>query len=119
MLDYPERAYKYAEITDYFTDFIQEQEANDPSWITDNIDDLHHHAFNTDYYIIGTFQATQWLGDNVFDIIGIIKEYEEENFGEVSTDLTDPERIVNMYVYIVGEQIVSDWKEAYLSEEVA
>ena len=46
---------------------------------------VHHEIFNTDYYIIGRHQATEWLGDDVFDIIGVVKEYEEDNFGECST----------------------------------
>mgnify|MGYP003142367123 FL=1 len=70
---------------------------------------MHHHAFNTDYYIIGTYQATQWLGDKVFHVIDEIKEYEMFNFGEVNTDFSSPESVVNMYAYIIGEQIVNDW----------
>ena len=42
----------------------------------------------------------------MFEVIEVIKEYEQSNFGEVSTDLSDPEKIVNMYTYIVGEEIV-------------
>ena len=49
--------------------------------------------------------------DEAFNIIGIIKDYEKDNFGEVTTDLSDPEKVVNMYVYIVGEDIVNDYKE--------
>ena len=70
--------------------------------------DLHHELFNTDYYIIGTYQAKQWLGNEAFDIIGIIQEYEQDNFGEVNTDLADPEKVVNMYVYILGEYILQE-----------
>ena len=72
--------------------------------------DLHNELFNTDYYIIGTYQAKQWLGSMVFDVIEIIKEYEQDNFGEVNTDLSDPEKVVNMYVYIVGEQVLGESK---------
>lgn len=71
---------------------------------------LHHEIFNMDYYIIGTHKAKLWLGDRAFDIIGYIQEYEINNFGEVFTDLTSAENIVNMYVYIVGEEIVSDFE---------
>ena len=98
--------YKQDEIKDFFYDYIEEQ---DKEWIVDNKDDLHHHCFNTDYYIIGTYQAKKWLGDHVFEVIEIIKEYENEHFGEVSTDFSDPEKVVNMYVYIVGEQFVYDY----------
>ena len=98
--------YKKDEIKEYFDDYINDQ---DKEWIEDNKDDLHYHAFNTDYYIIGTYKATQWLEDQAFNVIGFIKEYEEFNFGEVFTDLSEPEKIVNMYVYIIGEEIVFDY----------
>ena len=101
--------YKYNEIKEYFNDYIKEND----SALNDNdfIDELHHHVFNTDYYIIGTYQASQWLGDETFNIINFIKEYENDNFGEVYTDFSSPENIVNMYVYIIGESIVSEYKD--------
>ena len=98
--------YNKEEIQNYFYDFLADQ---DEQWIKDNKDDLHYHAFNTDYYIIGTYQAKQWLGDQVFNVIDIIKQYEQDNFGEVNTDLSDPEKVVNMYAYIVGEEIVANY----------
>tara|TARA_E500000081_G_scaffold141207_1_gene158940 strand:+ start:504 stop:842 length:339 start_codon:yes stop_codon:yes gene_type:complete len=110
--------YKKEEIKSYFNDFISDYfEQQDPEWIEDNKDDLHHHAFNTDYFIIGTYKAKQWLGDMAFDVINFIKEYEQDNFGEVNTDLSDPEKVVNMYIYIIGEEIVSDYLNEL--EEVA
>ena len=112
--------YKYDEIKDYFDDFLNEnleyfKENYADSWR----DDLHHEAFNTDYYIIGTYQAEQWLGNKAFDVINIIKDYEQDNFGEVYTDLSEPERVVNMYTYIVGEEIVAEWLNNNPEEEVA
>ena len=98
--------YKREEIQEYFNDFINDQ---GEEWIEENKDDLHHHAFNTDYYIIGTYRAKQWLGDKVFDVIEHIREYEDWHFGEVSTDFSDAERVVNMYTYIIGEEIVSEY----------
>jgi hypothetical protein len=50
------------------------------------------------------------MGDKVFDIIDAIKTYEQDNFGEVTTDLSDPEKLVNMYAYIVGEEVVNEWR---------
>tara|TARA_R100000808_G_C2142107_1_gene149903 strand:+ start:953 stop:1276 length:324 start_codon:yes stop_codon:yes gene_type:complete len=100
--------YKKEEIEEHFTDYINEQ---DQEWIESNLDDLHHYAFNQDYYLIGRYQATQWLGDQVFNVIDHIKEYEQSNFGEVTTDLSEPERVVNMYTYIIGEEVVYEWKE--------
>lgn len=72
--------------------------------------DLHHELFNTDYFIIGYHNAENWLTENVgvFQAINDIKEYEQRNFGEVSTDLSSSEKVVNMYAYIKGEEILGD-----------
>ena len=108
-------AYKYEEIKEHFEDFIKDQ---DKDWIKENFDDLHHHAFNNDYYIIGKNQAKKWLGDEVFNVIDIIKEYEMDHFGEVNTDFSSPEKVVNMYTYIIGEDVVNNWK-TFEANEVA
>jgi outer membrane protease len=102
--------YKREEIKEHFKDFLNENkdylmEHEGDSWT----DDLHHKAFNEDYYIVGTYKATKWLGEMAFSVIGHIKDYEESNFGEVYTDLSDPEKVVNMYTYIVGEEIVNEY----------
>ena len=68
-----------------------------------------------DYYIIGTWQATEWLGDRAFQVIEFIKEYEQDNFGEVFTDLSSPESVVNMFTYIIGEQLVYNESDSFLS----
>ena len=100
--------YKINEIREHFNDFIEDR---GEEWVSENLEDLHHYAFNEDYYIIGRYQATQWLGEEVFNVIDHIKEYEQTNFGEVATDLSEPERVVNMYAYIIGETVVSEWLE--------
>ncbi len=101
--------YKKTEIQEYFNDWIKDQ---DLDWIVENVDDLHHHAFNNDYYIIGRYKATQWLGDQVFNVINHIKNYENDNFGSVNTDFSESEKVVNMYTYIIGEEIVADYVES-------
>jgi len=98
--------YKRKEIQEYFNDSIINY---DKEWIENNQDDLHHEIFNTDYFIIGSYKAKQWMSDEAFNIIRFIKEYEDFNFGEVYTDLSDPEKVVNMYAYIIGEEIVNDY----------
>jgi len=67
--------------------------------------DLHHHLFNEDYFIIGHYQAQQFLGDQAFRAIEYVQDYEKDNFGEVSTEITD-EKIANMFAYIAGEEIL-------------
>ena len=107
-MDINKSSYKYEEIKEHFDDFIKDQSKD---WIEEHKDDLHHEVFNNDYYIIGRHQAKKWLDDEVFNVIDIIKKYENFNFGSVNTDLSDPEKVVNMYTYIVGEDIVNDYKE--------
>jgi len=74
------QAYKYKEIKSHFEDFINE---NGEDWVNEYKEDLHHKIFNTDYYIIGRFEATKWLGDQVFNVINIIKEYENDDTKEL------------------------------------
>ena len=106
-------SYKYEEISNYFNDFINEQ-SNE--WIEDNLDDLHHQAFNTDYFLIGIYKCEQWLSDNAFDCIRTVKDFENDNFGECTTDLSNPEKVVNMYAYIIGEDIVQKFIVSRLTD---
>jgi hypothetical protein len=70
--------------------------------------DMHNIIFNDDYYVIGYYNAEQWLIANtgVFNGISIVQEYELDNFGAISTDLTSSESIVNMLAYIGGEEVL-------------
>ena len=111
------KQYKYEEIKAHFENFIND--SNNKDVVENNLDDLHHEIFNTDYYIIGRYEATKWLGDQVFNIINIIKEYENDNFGSVNTDFSEVEKVVNMYVYIIGEEIVADYINEQEEKKVA
>lgn len=75
--------------------------------------DFHNEAFNMDYFLIGYYNCDQWLKDNgisVYEAIGIITDYEKSNFGEVSTDFTSSEKVVNMLAYILGEEVINECK---------
>ena len=100
--------FKQDEIKSHFQDYLLDCHAGeDVSSLEPS--DLHHEAFNQDYYIIGTWKASQWLENHAFECIEVIKNYEQDNFGEITTDFSSPESVVNMYTYIVGEQVVYDW----------
>ena len=82
---------------------------NDGRLTEDNFDDLHHEVFNTNYFIIGYYEASQWIKENdldVFEIIEFVQGYEIENFGTTTTQ-TNSESMVNMFSYIVGEWAIS------------
>jgi hypothetical protein len=77
--------------------------------IDQHISDLHHYLLNEDYFIIGSYRAEQWLkkdDSSIFEAIETIKDYEQSNFGQVSTDLSSSENVANMLAYILGEQIL-------------
>jgi len=69
--------------------------------------DLHNEVFNMDYYIIGTHEAKETLNEyGIWDAIEKVQMYEKDNFGEIHTDLSDPERLINMLYYIIGEEVL-------------
>ena len=100
--------HKETEIEEYIRDQIKELKEYDKEEYNQLVKDeeLHNQLFNTDYYIIGTYEAKQWLGAFAFEAIEKIQEYENDNFGELTTDLSEPEKVVNMYVYIIGEELL-------------
>jgi hypothetical protein len=112
-----ENYFNKEEIEQHFKDFWLENSsmANDYKDLDELACDVHHECFNNDYYIIGTYQAKQWLGDNAFNAIEIIKNYEQDAFGGLFTDLSDPEKVVNMYTYIVGEEVVHNFFNSFTS----
>jgi hypothetical protein len=112
--DYPQNMHaKIEEIKAYILDRIEEIADYELEMLQEPYD-LGHEIYNTDYYIIGTWQAKQWLGSDVFEVIEAIKYYEQSEFGEVSTDFSSPEAIVNMFVYIVGERNICEMVEEYI-----
>ena len=101
--------YKREEITEYFDDWLADtMQSQGHEWIKDNLEDLHHHAFNTDNYIIRTERAINWMGSYCWDIMQFVKSYEIDTFGELTINITNPGHLVNVCAYIIGEGIVSD-----------
>ena len=94
------------ELTDYINDL-----KNDGVLTNDNKDDWHFHAFNEDYYIIGYYNASEWLkrhNIDIFEAIQICNQYEIDNFGETSNKYDNSESVVNMLVYIYGEELINE-----------
>lgn len=90
------------------------------------LNEIHHEVYNTGYFVIGRYQAEQYLvqSGGVFNAIAEIQDYEENNFGEVITDLSEAEKVCNMLAYIRGEEILNsldtirdNWDEE-LTEEL-
>ena len=83
---------------------------NDGRLLDMEISEIHNEVFNTDYFIIGYYDAEQWLVKNygIFNAIEKITEYENDNFGEVNTKLDNSESVCNMLVYILGEELMQE-----------
>jgi len=82
---------------------------NDGVLTDENKDEWRYYAFNEDYYIIGYYQASEWLkkhGIGEFEAVGICQQYEKDNFGECNTIYDNSEKVVNMLAYIYGEEII-------------
>jgi hypothetical protein len=74
--------------------------------------DLHNEVFNTDYYIIGTYLAKEALREyDVFEAVELVQTYEENEFGEIYTELSNPEKLINMVYYIIGQEVIDDMCE--------
>jgi hypothetical protein len=99
------------ELTEYILDRINDYDKETIREMLEN-GELHNELFNTDYYIIGYYQCKQWLKKHnicPFDVCEYVKQYEVDNFGECNTDLSNPEKVVNMFVYIMGEVLLFDY----------
>ena len=71
------------ELKEHLNDYI----LNSFEWsdIVEDAHELHFQAFNQDYYIIGYYQAEQWLKKHdisVFEGIEFVQNYERDNFGD-------------------------------------
>ncbi|MCB0447677.1 MAG: hypothetical protein KDD03_09225 [Gelidibacter sp.] len=93
---------------------------NDGILTTENKDDWHFYCFNEDYYIIGYYEASQWLKKHdidPFEAVGICQQYEIDNFGECKI-YDNSETTVNMLAYIWGEETLSEFYDVETVEEL-
>tara|TARA_R110002167_G_scaffold201020_1_gene404442 strand:+ start:36 stop:413 length:378 start_codon:yes stop_codon:yes gene_type:complete len=73
-------------------------------------DEIHNRLFNEDYFIIGYYNAEKFLtkeNGSVFRALEIIRDYELEHLGEITTDFSNSEKVANMYAYIKGEELLN------------
>lgn len=86
------------------------------------VSEIHNEVFNMDYFVIGSYQAEQYLiqHEGVFSAIGEVQEYENDNFSEVVTDLSSSEHVCNMLAYIKGEELLNslDTIQEYWNDEL-
>ena len=113
-------------------DLLNEVKEQAIDYLKDNQDidtygcDLHNEIFNTSYFCNSEKDAKNYLESyDIFEAIKEVREYEKFNFGEVTTDISNPCKLINMLVYIKGEEILYKsntltndyWNEYVPSEE--
>ncbi len=94
-------------------DYIIDQLASDVG-LDQHISDLHHYLLNEDYFIIGYYQAEQWLkkdNGSIFEAIETIREYEQSNFGQVSTN----NDTYNLFTRFHNEYLNEDKRDLLIS----
>lgn len=99
------------ELTEFAKEFISEQIRYDVDYLRKDKYDIHQEIFNQDYYIIGYYQAEQWLNEHnisVFEAIKICNDYEDNNFGEIQTKFDNAEKLVNHLIYWYGQEILEE-----------
>ena len=93
------------ELKRHVIDLISEGRIND-----ENLDDAHHIAFNEDYYIIGYYEADQWLKKHdvtPWEAIEYWIEQETFHFGQPQ-DMTkniNAESVINLIVFFAGLEL--------------
>ena len=101
------------ELKNYLLDCI-----NDGTLTNENKDEWHYYAFNQSYYIMYEAGANYWLQKHkisVFEAIGLVREYEENNFGKFNSEIS-AEQIANMLAYIYGEEIIYSYDAETVEE---
>ena len=110
--------YKESVIRDYLLQYLEDNDLTIKEVIED--DDLHSKVFNEDHYIIGYYNAEQWLinehGTNyTFEVLSYVQEQEREQLGEVETTFDNAETLVNHYAYWLGYEVIAEIQEELIN----
>ena len=69
--------------------------------------DIHSHLYSDPQHYIYYASAKEASAElDAWECIGAVQKYEQAQFGEVYTPLSDACRVVNMVVYILGEALL-------------
>ena len=80
--------------------------------------DLHNLMYNEDYFKVYHKDAKDFMGDDAFDVIRAVQEYEMDNLGEVDTELGDAPAVANLYAYIRGEELLDEIIKDYRRDRI-
>ena len=105
--DYYLNAGSLTSINQELKQYIKERQEEEREQLT------HHILFNQDYYMIGYYNASEWLKKhNVSELEGsaYCHTRERNEFGEYHTVFDNSETVVNHLVYWLGLDLCNDLK---------
>ena len=68
--------------------------------------DIANEFYNNDYYIIGIYQAKEWLKKYFDDMLEVIEYWEDETGEQYGQMITDVEKLVTLVAYTVADTIL-------------
>ena len=106
------------ELLEHVLDLVEEGTLN-----RENAEDWQEIAFNQDYYIIGYYQAEQWLerhGVSPFEAIEYVVGQHMDHFGECWLTAADynAEKIVNLLVYFLGGELIGEHEQEIIEAAI-
>ena len=101
--------YKYDEIKNELLDYVENNNLTLSEALQD--DDLHYKVYNSDYFVIGYYNAEQWLikddRNYTFEVLEYVQEQEEIALGTIEK-IDNAERLVNLYAYWLGYEVIAE-----------
>lgn len=69
--------------------------------------DIHHHLYNENEHFIYYAEAGKAADElSVWECVGVVQKYEQVYFGSIYTSLSNPCDVVNMVIYIMGQELL-------------
>lgn len=101
--------YKYDEIKNELLDYVENNNLTLSKALQD--DDLHFKVYNSYYFIVGYYNAEQWLikddRNYTFEVLRYVQEQEEIALGTIEK-IDNAERLVNLYAYWLGYEVIAE-----------
>ena len=69
--------------------------------------DLANYMYNEDYYIIGTYQAKEFLKENFDEMFEALEDY-KDNTGEQYPDIMNYEKLASLTVLNIAEKLIGE-----------
>ena len=68
--------------------------------------DIANELYNSDYYIIGIYQAKEWLKKHFDDMLETIEYWEDETGEPFKDSITEVEKIATLVAYTVADSVL-------------